>query len=273
MQLRIADCAKKGPGNGLFFSAQITAKNVAPLQGERHRFAVPYPRGMYISRTTKLFFTVNDRQNHYPDNNSHNTGPGPVAASGYAHTRIFCQSCKSNPGLTVIEQRVSQQSHILPDRDWQRITCNPCSTLRSTLPPGRCSGGATNRAWKAASLAACIHTVAGPHIRLSVTRGGQDVKHNICRRLSSKKYVPTVYDAMQMEAWKKTEQPAALSQYTGRHVISGRLPQDASIVYHRQLFAASSMGLQLSTADIILTIDCMNATDLDSEQIKTVRGH
>ncbi|EKS6645986.1 hypothetical protein QCD58_004904 [Enterobacter hormaechei] len=38
---------------------------------------------------------------------------------------LFCQSCKSNLQFlrfNVTEQCVSQQSHILPDCDWQHIT-------------------------------------------------------------------------------------------------------------------------------------------------------
>ncbi|EHT97891.1 transposase zinc-binding domain-containing protein [Pantoea stewartii] len=48
------------------------------------------------------------------------------ASPDCTHSRFFCQSCKSKAcsacGFKATEQWVSQQSHILPDCDWQHIT-------------------------------------------------------------------------------------------------------------------------------------------------------
>ncbi|MBL5950319.1 transposase zinc-binding domain-containing protein [Enterobacter asburiae] len=57
---------------------------------------------------------------------------------GCTHSHFCCQSCKSKGCSSCVfkamEQWVSQQSHILPDCDWQHITLpypiggDPCST-------------------------------------------------------------------------------------------------------------------------------------------------
>nr|WP_255344355.1 transposase zinc-binding domain-containing protein [Enterobacter sp. BIDMC 29] len=87
------------------------------------------------------------------------------ASPDYTHSRFFCQSCKSKAcsacGFKATEQWVSQQSHILPDCDWQHITftmpfcCGPfstttvpCSMPCSALPPAPCSAGPAGRAWR-----------------------------------------------------------------------------------------------------------------------------
>ncbi|KLY25351.1 hypothetical protein SK92_05456 [Klebsiella oxytoca] len=48
------------------------------------------------------------------------------SSSDCTHSRFFCQSCKSKAcsacGFKATEQWISQQSHILPDCDWQHIT-------------------------------------------------------------------------------------------------------------------------------------------------------
>ncbi|HFW3714180.1 TPA: transposase [Salmonella enterica subsp. enterica serovar 6,7:y:-] len=63
-----------------------------------------------------------------------------------------CNSCGFNP----TEQWVSQQSHILPDGDWPLLNALFCA----------------------------LHTYGRqlnqhPHIHLSVTSGGLDVKHGV----------------------------------------------------------------------------------------------
>lgn len=102
---------------------------------------------MYIPRPARLLFTVDDGWNSYLGSNGDSVSPWTrlcverMLACGTAsmgvrryccsspdctHSRFFCQSCKSKAcsscGFKATEQWVLQQSHILPDCDWQHIT-------------------------------------------------------------------------------------------------------------------------------------------------------
>ncbi|HFW3352693.1 TPA: transposase [Salmonella enterica subsp. enterica serovar Eastbourne] len=82
-----------------------------------------------------------------------------------------CNSCGFNP----TEQWVSQQSHILPDGNWQHITFTIPHLLWSFF----------NSNWPLLNALFCaLHTYGRqlnqhPHIHLSVTSGGLDVKHGV----------------------------------------------------------------------------------------------
>jgi len=56
------------------------------------------------------------------------------ASPDCTHSRFFCQSCRSKAcsacGFKATEQWVAQQSHILPDGDWQHITFTMPHLLR-----------------------------------------------------------------------------------------------------------------------------------------------
>lgn len=183
---------------------------------------------MYIPRPAKLLFTVDDGWNlfleKFGDNISSWTrlcvehmlayGTASMGVRRYCcssanctHSRFFCQSCKSKAcsscGFKATEQWVSQQSHILPDCDWQHITftmpicCGPsltttghCLTPSSMRPPVPCSAGPANRG--GGGIFCALHSYGRqfnqhPHIHLSVTRGGLDIKHGVWRDIFFKK--------------------------------------------------------------------------------------
>ncbi|VFS14887.1 transposase [Enterobacter cancerogenus] len=126
-----------------------------------------------------------------------------------AHSRFFCQSCKSKAcsscGFKATEQWVSQQSHILPDCDWQHITFTMPHLLwpffNNNWPLLNALFRAATRAmlrWSRkqgveAGIFCALHTYGRqlnqhPHIHLSVTRGGLDIKHGVWRDLFFKKH-------------------------------------------------------------------------------------
>ncbi|WP_419236882.1 IS91 family transposase [Serratia fonticola] len=124
------------------------------------------------------------------------------------HARFFCQSCKSKAcsscGLKATEQWIAEQQHILPGCDWQHITF----TMPHLLWPFfnnnwpllnelfRCATRAMLR-WARqqgieVGIFCALHTYGRqlnqhPHIHVSVTRGGLDVKHGAWRNLFFKK--------------------------------------------------------------------------------------
>ncbi|MDA6077794.1 transposase zinc-binding domain-containing protein [Edwardsiella anguillarum] len=126
---------------------------------------------MYIPRPAKLLFTFDNGWNRYLEKHGDNVsqwtllsvermlacGTCVMCARHYCcgspdctHSRFFCQSCKSKAcsscGMQATEQWIAEQQHILPDCDWQHITF--------TMPP---------------------------HIHLSVTCGGLDIRHDVWR--------------------------------------------------------------------------------------------
>ena len=130
------------------------------------------------------------------------------ASPNCTHSRIFCQSCKSKAcsscGMKATEQWIAEQQHILPDCDWQHITF----TMPHLLWPFfnnnwpllndlfRCATRAMLR-WARkqgieVGIFCALHTYGRqlnqhPHIHVSVTRGGLDIKHNTWRSLFFKK--------------------------------------------------------------------------------------
>ncbi|MFT2793910.1 IS91 family transposase, partial [Serratia sp. T13T92] len=130
------------------------------------------------------------------------------ASPDCTHARFFCQSCKSKAcsscGLKATEQWIAEQQHILPDCDWQHITFtmphllwpffnNNWALLNALF---RCATRAMLR-WARrqgieVGIFCALHTYGRqlnqhPHIHVSVTRGGLDVKHNVWRQLFFKK--------------------------------------------------------------------------------------
>lgn len=126
------------------------------------------------------------------------------------HTRFFSQTCKSKAcsscGLKATEQWIATQQHILPDCDWQHITF----TMPHLLWPFfynnwpllnalfRCATRAMLRFARKMGIEigifCALHTYGRqlnqhPHIHLSVTRGGLDLKHRVWRSLFFKKKV------------------------------------------------------------------------------------
>nr|WP_228011708.1 IS91 family transposase [Serratia marcescens] len=130
------------------------------------------------------------------------------ASPDCTHARFFCQSCKSKAcsscGLKATEQWIAEQQHILPDCDWQHITF----TMPHLLWPFfnnnwlllndlfRCATRAMLR-WARqqgieVGIFCALHTYGRqlnqhPHIHVSVTRGGLDIKHGTWRQLFFKK--------------------------------------------------------------------------------------
>ncbi|QXN65220.1 IS91 family transposase [Serratia fonticola] len=130
------------------------------------------------------------------------------ASPNCTHSRFFCQSCKSKAcsscGFKATEQWIAEQQHILPDCDWQHITF----TMPHLLWPFfnnnwpllnnlfRCATRAMLR-WARrqgieVGIFCALHTYGRqlnqhPHIHVSVTRGGLDIKHNTWRQLFFKK--------------------------------------------------------------------------------------
>nr|WP_243703037.1 transposase [Klebsiella grimontii] len=131
------------------------------------------------------------------------------ASADCPHSRFFCQSCKSKAcsacGFKATEQWVSQQSHILPDCDWQHITFTMPHLLwpffNNNWPLLNALFRAATRAmlrWARkqgleVGIFCALHTYGRqlnqhPHIHLSVTRGGLDIKHGIWRDIFFKKH-------------------------------------------------------------------------------------
>ncbi|EAW1322456.1 transposase [Salmonella enterica subsp. diarizonae] len=125
-----------------------------------------------------------------------------------SHSRFFCQSCKSKAcsscGFKATEQWVSQQSNILPDCDWQHITFTMPHLLwpffNNNWPLLNALFRAATRAmlrWARkqgveVGIFCALHTYGRqlnqhPHIHLSVTRGGLDIRHDVWRELFFKK--------------------------------------------------------------------------------------
>lgn len=147
---------------------------------------------MYIPRPAKRLFTVDDARNRDLGSNSDSATPQTrlfvecILAYGTAsigvrryctHSRFLCQSCKSKVcsscGFKATEQWVSLQNHLLPDCNWQHITFTmphllwpffnnnwPLFMPCLAPPPGPCSSGPANRAWRSAFSVRCILTVA-----------------------------------------------------------------------------------------------------------------
>lgn len=125
---------------------------------------------MYIPRPAKLLFTVDDGWNLFLNKFGDSVTPWTrlcverMLACGTAcmgvrryccaspdctHSRFFCQSKSkacSSCGFKATEQWVSQQSHILPDCDWQHITFTMPHLLGvvSGKPPKFCGPGYDN---------------------------------------------------------------------------------------------------------------------------------
>lgn len=124
------------------------------------------------------------------------------------HSRFFCQSCKSKAcsscGFKATEQWIAQQQHILPDCDWQHITFTMPHLL---WPFFNYNWPLLNALFRAATRAmlrwarkqgveigifCALHTYGRqlnqhPHVHVSVTRGGLDIKHEVWRELFFKK--------------------------------------------------------------------------------------
>ena len=124
------------------------------------------------------------------------------------HSRFFCQSCKSKAcsscGFKATEQWIAQQQHILPDCDWQHITFTMPHLL---WPFFNNNWSLLNELFSAATRAmlrwarkqgleigifCALHTYGRqlnqhPHVHVSVTRGGLDIKHGVWRELFFKK--------------------------------------------------------------------------------------
>ncbi|RSB20587.1 IS91 family transposase, partial [Enterobacter cloacae] len=168
---------------------------------------------MYIPCPAKLLFTVDDAWNRFLARFGDRVTPWTqlciermlacgTTAMGVrryccsypdcSHSRFFCQSCKSKAcsacGFKATEQWVTQQSHILPDCDWQHITFTMPHLL---WPFFNNNWHLLNALFRAATRAmlrwsrkqgvevgifCALHTYGRqlnqhPHIHLSVTRG------------------------------------------------------------------------------------------------------
>ena len=130
------------------------------------------------------------------------------ASADCTHSRFFCQSCKSKAcsscGIKATEQWIAQQQHILPDCDWQHITFTMPHLLWPFFNDNwpllnelfRCATRAMLR-WARKQgieigIFCALHTYGRrlnqhPHIHVSVTRGGLDVKNDVWRNLFFKK--------------------------------------------------------------------------------------
>ncbi|UAN18817.1 IS91 family transposase [Enterobacter asburiae] len=184
---------------------------------------------MYIPRPAKLLFTVDDGWNRYLGSNGDSvslwtrlcvermlacgtTEMGVrrfcCSSPGCTHSRFFCQSCKSKAcsscGFKATEQWVAQQSHILPDCDWQHITFTMPHLL---WPFFNNNWPLLNQLFQAATRAmlrwarkqgaevgifCALHTCGRqlnqhPHIHVSVTRGGLSMKHGVWKSIFFKK--------------------------------------------------------------------------------------
>ena len=179
---------------------------------------------MYIPRPAKLLFQHDDGWSRYLDKHGDTLSDwtklavermlacGTCAMGGRryccaspdcTHIGFFCQSCKykacSSCGL-----KATEQQHILPDSDWQHITF----TMPNLLWPFfnnnwpllndlfRCAIRAMLR-WARqrgieVGIFCALHTYGRqlnqhPHIHVSITRGGLDVKLGVWRALFFKK--------------------------------------------------------------------------------------
>lgn len=184
---------------------------------------------MYIPRPAKLLFTVDDGWNQFLDKHGDRVSPwtklcvermlacGTTAmgvrryccsSPDCAHSRFFCQSCKSKGcsacGHKATEQWTAEQQHILPDCDWQHITLTMPHLL---WPFFNGNWPLLNALFRAATRAmlrhsrkqgieigifCALHTYGRqlnqhPHVHVSVTRGGLDVKHAVWRAIFFKK--------------------------------------------------------------------------------------
>ena len=132
------------------------------------------------------------------------------ASPGCSHSRFFCQSCGSKAcsscGFKATEQWIAQLAHILPDCDWQHITFTMPHLLwpffNNNWPLLNALFRATTRAMLRyarrlgveVGIFCALHTYGRqlnqhPHVHVSVTRGGLDVKHGVWRALFFKKKV------------------------------------------------------------------------------------
>ncbi|UIA89864.1 IS91 family transposase [Erwinia tracheiphila] len=131
------------------------------------------------------------------------------ASPDCTHTRFFCQTCKSKGcsscGHKATEQWITEQQQILPDCDWQHITFTMPHLLwpffNNNWPLLNALFRAATRAmlrWARkqgveVGIFCALHTYGRqlnqhPHIHLSVTRGGLDIKHGVWRDLFFKKH-------------------------------------------------------------------------------------
>ncbi|PNM27162.1 IS91 family transposase [Yersinia enterocolitica] len=130
------------------------------------------------------------------------------ASPDCTHSRFFCQSCKSKAcsscGMKATEQWIAEQQHILPDCVWQHITFTMPHLLwpffNNSWPLLNDLFSCATRAmlrWARkqgieVGIFCALHTYGRqlnqhPHIHVSVTRGGLDVKNDVWRALFFKK--------------------------------------------------------------------------------------
>ncbi|WP_338505645.1 IS91 family transposase [Erwinia aphidicola] len=130
------------------------------------------------------------------------------ASPDCTHSRFFCQSCKSKAcsacGMKSTEQWIAEQQHVLPDCDWQHITFTMPHLLWPFFSNNwpllndlfRCATRAmlkwARRQGIEVGIFCALHTYGRqlnqhPHIHVSVTRGGLDVKHGAWRSLFFRK--------------------------------------------------------------------------------------
>lgn len=130
------------------------------------------------------------------------------ASPDCTHSRFFCQSCKSKAcsacGMKSTEQWIAKQQHVLPDCDWQHITFTMPHLLWPFFSNNwpllndlfRCATRAmlkwARRQGIEVGIFCALHTYGRqlnqhPHIHVSVTRGGLDVKHGAWRSLFFRK--------------------------------------------------------------------------------------
>ena len=128
---------------------------------------------------------------------------------GCTHSRFFCQTCKSKGcsscGHKATEQWITEQQHILPDCDWQHITFTMPHLLwpffNSNWPLLNALFRAATRAmlrWARkqgveVGIFCALHTYGRqlnqhPHVHVSVTRGGLDIRHGVWRDIFFKKH-------------------------------------------------------------------------------------
>lgn len=124
------------------------------------------------------------------------------------HSRFFCQSCKSKAcsacGMKSTGQWIAEQLHVLSDCEWQHITFNMPHLLWPFFSNNwpllnelfRCATRAmlkrARRQGIEVGIFCALHTCGRqlnqhPHLHVSVTRGGLDVRHGVWRSLFFKK--------------------------------------------------------------------------------------
>lgn len=151
---------------------------------------------MYIPRPAKLLFTIDDGWNRFLEKFGDSISPWTrlsvermlacgTTATGVrryccsspdcSHSRFFCQSCGSKAcsscGFKATEQWIPQQTHILPDCDWQHITLtmphllwpffNNNWPLLSDLFQAATRAMPVNRGWRSGYSAPCTRTDGG----------------------------------------------------------------------------------------------------------------